>query len=974
LIGRDPVVGRNAEAEVAAMGEDALGPLLDLLGQDTWESAPRAARLVGSIGEQAVDPLCELLLNDVREFGASLAFRFLRVPSSYRLTELLERRRSDKTPYMVIRALGEHGDASGAADLVREAAARGHEPNALREIVTALERVLLAQSDASEARRVLDQLRLLADKLEAPVPFTLHPQWWVFRRGSGWLDPVIEAFNEPRDRRRGWSTRALNWLELSNARRAVDVLGRVAADPDEPVADRTAALEALSTSAQEGALEAVARAGTSQPPTEDADRFFAALHAAAARLAWQSGDAADLARDALGRAAQTGNNVARANALFVLGRSGTEGDDEVVSACLVDPDWTVRGAAAIALAYLRGSAAVDRLRKARDEVSEPIERVEVATALARADPSTHADDLHAVLCERHVTALWALVDPLRDEIVDSFEAAGPAEAERAAAWAEVLNIERATSPARASDGRKTVTPQVASATDGAEPGRGTPHAQADLEAMVDHLGRTPLVDLLVGMLDDPAQGTPFTFGLFGGWGEGKSSVLRQLQSRLASGETTHYFHVAWFNAWQYEKTDNLAAGLVQETVRALVPTGPRRLSLAWRFAWRTARPRMLWTLFVLLATAAATVFGLLVVDENAIKAVIGAGGLSIVTAAVALLLKLYRHPFAAELWTYFRLPDYGQHLGLLPVMRQQLGQLWRLREVADESRPSRLVVVVDDLDRCSSSAIAATLDAIRLVMDLAGVMVIVALDERICLRAVAHEYESLTTPQRSENEIARDFLAKIVQLPIRLEPPTSLENFLAHDLFREDGPFTAARVSEAAQTPRPTTRAGDGHEPAQVPNEEERAQDELRQATGHYSSSDVSAGAARLLRETMRETTQEREEFERLAKAAMVRNPRQLRRLRNTYRFIKTTAARLDWRKLMAMLFWQECLHVLNAEQFGSYQGRPVLPLPLDYPLPEALAKATALLFDSDEEFREYREAVVVAVLPRLDAPVANPA
>jgi hypothetical protein len=504
-----------------------------------------------------------------------------------------------------------------------------------------------------------------------------------------------------------------------------------------------------------------------------------------------------------------------------------------------------------------------------------------------------------------------------------------------------------------------------------EPGRGTPNAQADAEATVDRLGRTPLVNILCGMLDDPGQGTPFTFGLFGGWGAGKSSVLRQLEARLREDDITHRFWVAWFNAWQYERTDNLAAGLVQETVRSLIPERRReRLALAWRFAWATQRTRLLGAMTLLVLSAAAAVYGLLAVDESVAKAIIGAGGLSVFSAIVTVIVRLYRHPVAADLWTYFRLPDYGEHLGLLPVMRKQLGELWAIRARGrKKDPPRRLVVVVDDLDRCSPAAIAATLDAVRLVMDMPGAAVIIALDERICLRAVAEEYESLTTPERPASEIAREFLAKIVQLPIRLEPPGSLDDFLEHELFAERPPRPS---NGAAPVPAVSPRAHNGSDaPGAAPQEqrgdEARAHEFTRKAAGSYTAVDARAAAARLQREAMRDTADEREEFERLARASELSNPRQLRRLRNTYRFIKTNSASLEWRKLMGMLFWQDCLHTLPAAAFAANQGRPAPGGSVPVGFPAELAGYTATLFADDAEFDLYREIVLVAVLPRLD-------
>ena len=43
---------------------------------------------------------------------------------------------------------------------------------------------------------------------------------------------------------------------------------------------------------------------------------------------------------------------------------------------------------------------------------------------------------------------------------------------------------------------------------------------------------------------------PFTIGVFGKWGEGKSSVLRQALSLIDESETGAL--CVWFNAWQYD--------------------------------------------------------------------------------------------------------------------------------------------------------------------------------------------------------------------------------------------------------------------------------------------------------------------------------------------------------------------------------------------------------------------------------------
>ena len=109
----------------------------------------------------------------------------------------------------------------------------------------------------------------------------------------------------------------------------------------------------------------------------------------------------------------------------------------------------------------------------------------------------------------------------------------------------------------------------------------------------DLLGRTPLVNALADMFAAPEQGTPFTVGLLGDWGAGKSTVLKFIRDRLEKIEesTGREFDFAVFNAWQYEKTKTLAAGLAHEVVETLYKNlGVRRLSpdaTTWSFLRNT---------------------------------------------------------------------------------------------------------------------------------------------------------------------------------------------------------------------------------------------------------------------------------------------------------------------------------------------------------------------------------------------------
>src|SRR5690606_10825630 len=112
-----------------------------------------------------------------------------------------------------------------------------------------------------------------------------------------------------------------------------------------------------------------------------------------------------------------------------------------------------------------------------------------------------------------------------------------------------------------------------------------------------------LAGLVVATTD---VGGGFAIGLFGDWGAGKSSLVNHLKQdvldlrRAEPVKDRGRTYIAEFNAWRYEHTDNITAGLAQEVVAGLmagdVTAGTEakscwcrtvhRETLRWRFAWR----------------------------------------------------------------------------------------------------------------------------------------------------------------------------------------------------------------------------------------------------------------------------------------------------------------------------------------------------------------------------------------------------
>jgi hypothetical protein len=148
------------------------------------------------------------------------------------------------------------------------------------------------------------------------------------------------------------------------------------------------------------------------------------------------------------------------------------------------------------------------------------------------------------------------------------------------------------------------------------------------------------------------------------------------------------------------------------------------------------------------------------------------------------LHKIIATPLAKEFLTYLSLPEYGEHLGSIPVMRKQIETLCNVRLKTGTSKAKRLLFVVDDLDRCGPQGIVKIFEAVRLVLDIENVMVIIAVDQRIALAAMALHYKDLAAHHQLENSraIARDYLAKVIHLPIILKSPqkTDIQRYLNH--------------------------------------------------------------------------------------------------------------------------------------------------------------------------------------------------
>lgn len=449
----------------------------------------------------------------------------------------------------------------------------------------------------------------------------------------------------------------------------------------------------------------------------------------------------------------------------------------------------------------------------------------------------------------------------------------------------------------------------------------------DRLAQKDSLGRQRLVDAIADILAAKENTEHQTIGLLGDWGAGKSTFIRLLKSALEERSTAKYLF-AEFNAWEYEHTDHMQAGVAREALKGLVADLGwwEKLKFVLKFSWKEKPKQMGGVLLSTVVLGIGTAVGSLQSDSwQQIATWIGAGGvitLVMIWKFIGYLQALIKSPLANEWKGLLSLPDYERYLGTIPVMKQQIQKLCKLRLGIDQSpeKQQRLLFVVDDLDRCSHDGVIKTLEAVRLIMGIPQVTVIIAIDQRIALASLALHYKDLAGYHEGQDPgaIARDYLGKVIQLPVQLNAA--------------DGETVAAFVDEVLlnHTVKPTLEqdrkmpgfSNEGHDsPSITPTaeqvKEKRAEPESIQSQPDAGNLNETSSTPELVNEVVEYqlSPAEKSAFKSCVAQYEFHNPRQLKRLYNSFNLLRHLYGGDQAGEHLQVLFWLEYLNNLLADK-----------------------------------------------------------
>ena len=133
---------------------------------------------------------------------------------------------------------------------------------------------------------------------------------------------------------------------------------------------------------------------------------------------------------------------------------------------------------------------------------------------------------------------------------------------------------------------------------------------------------------------------------------------------------------------------------------------------------------------------------------------------------------------------------------LPPANANEFGaKLDKLKKVFPRG-PARVVVYIDDLDRCPPDTVVEVLEAVQLLVKTPLFIAVIAIDERYINRALAKHYQGVLSPQGRPSPA--DYLEKIIQIPYRVTPITesALRKYMKAQVVVQDSATSGTKFNE----------------------------------------------------------------------------------------------------------------------------------------------------------------------------------
>lgn len=287
---------------------------------------------------------------------------------------------------------------------------------------------------------------------------------------------------------------------------------------------------------------------------------------------------------------------------------------------------------------------------------------------------------------------------------------------------------------------------------------------ADIETEVDMLNFAVVANTAAELIKE-SNDEPLSIGVSGGWGVGKSSLVKMIKAALVEAEKgiddkkKKYIFID-FNAWLYQGYEEAKMALLQVVADRLLQEAKNRETVVDKALNFVKRIKWLKTIQYLYPIG----------RNAAIGAAVGGPAGALIGAGMGIFETRELPSVDGLKEVSGNIKELGKELGDLvsgteeSTLPKEIDALRKTFSEILSDLDIRLVVVVDDLDRCLPHTAISTLEAMRLLLFMPRSSFIIAADEEMIRSAVRVHFGEL----QITNSLVTSYFDKLIQVPLRV--------------------------------------------------------------------------------------------------------------------------------------------------------------------------------------------------------------
>lgn len=268
-----------------------------------------------------------------------------------------------------------------------------------------------------------------------------------------------------------------------------------------------------------------------------------------------------------------------------------------------------------------------------------------------------------------------------------------------------------------------------------------PIGSHDQSIELDGLDFNRYAEVLVRVVQD--TNGPFTIGILGEWGTGKTSLMHMIETKV---KNDGHMATVWFNAWRYEQDEHPIVPMVTTIIKALDAQKDFLIGEGER-------------------------------GKKFVKALRG------MISAFSLKAKL-NFPFVGNVETTLQPKEFFQDPDKTVVdslMEQSIYfNTFEILNQASLSSNRKILVLIDDLDRCFPDRAVKILETIKLVLSQSNFIFVIGVSRTVIEGYLEHRYKKR---YGLEDFKGAQYLDKIIQLPFYLPPHSERMEQYAEELL-----------------------------------------------------------------------------------------------------------------------------------------------------------------------------------------------